>query len=205
MFAGYVTGRAEDGFVLDHLDKVRDGWLDTGDLARIEDGFVYLTGRAKDLIIRGGHNIDPVAIEDALRDHPAVADAAAVGCPDPRAGEVPVAYVTLTPGADCSEAELETFVAASGLERAATPKSVTIVDALPVTDVGKPYKLALRADAAKRAVQDALADLEGIVEVSGVVADGSVRVLVRTDHVADVVAVRGRLDTYAIGSEVIEP
>ncbi|WP_328529941.1 acyl-CoA synthetase [Nocardioides sp. NBC_00368] len=205
VFAGYVTGRAEDGFVLDHLDKVRDGWLDTGDLARIEDGFVYLTGRAKDLIIRGGHNIDPVAIEDALRDHPAVADAAAVGCPDPRAGEVPVAYVTLTPGADCSEAELETFVAASGLERAATPKSVTIVDALPVTDVGKPYKLALRADAAKRAVQDALADLEGIVEVAGVVADGSVRVVVRTDHVADVVAVRGRLDTYAIGSEVIEP
>ena len=204
VFAGYVTGHAEEGFVLDHLDKVRDGWLDTGDLARIEDGFVYLTGRAKDLIIRGGHNIDPVAIEDALRDHPAVADAAAVGCPDPRAGEVPVAYVTLTPGAGCTEAELETFVAASGLERAATPKSVTILDALPVTDVGKPYKLPLRADAAKRALQDRLADLAGIVEVAGIVADGSVRVIVRTGPAADVAAVRERLDTYAIGSEVIE-
>ena len=62
---------------------VRDGWLNTGDLGRVDaDGFVYLTGRAKDLIIRGGHNIDPKVIEDALLAHPAVAAAAAVGRPD---------------------------------------------------------------------------------------------------------------------------
>ena len=71
-----------------------DGWLDTGDLGQVDDGgFVYLTGRAKDLIIRGGHNIDPRVIEDALLAHPAVRAAAAVGRPDRHSGEVPVAYV----------------------------------------------------------------------------------------------------------------
>ncbi|HWJ81191.1 MAG TPA: acyl-CoA synthetase [Nocardioides sp.] len=203
VFPGYVTGHDGDGFVLDHQGKVRDGWLDTGDLTRLdEDGFVHLTGRAKDLIIRGGHNIDPAAVEDALLRHPAVADAAAVGRPDRRAGEVPVAYVTLAPGHHCSEEELAAYVAASGLEPAATPKSVTIVDALPVTDVGKPYKLALRADAARRAVQEALADLEGVTDVEGVVGDGSVRVVVHTVSGADPVAVRKRLADFAIATEV---
>ena len=76
--------------------KVKDGWLDTGDLASVDgDGFIRLAGRAKDLIIRGGHNIDPATIEDALLAHPDVTAAAAVGRPDPHAGEVPVAFVTL--------------------------------------------------------------------------------------------------------------
>lgn len=203
VFAGYVTGRGDEGFVLDHLGKVRDGWLDTGDLARIDDGFLYLTGRAKDLIIRGGHNIDPAEIEDALRAHPAVADAAAVGRPDPRAGEVPVAYVTVAAGMETSAADLEAFLAASGLEPAARPKSVTIIDALPVTDVGKPYKLALRADAARRAVEDALADLHGVTAVEGLVADGSVHVVVRVGPDVDDAAVRTRLDAFALASEVV--
>ncbi|RNL77574.1 acyl-CoA synthetase [Nocardioides marmorisolisilvae] len=204
VFAGYVTGHDPDGFVLDYLDKVRDGWLDTGDLARIEDGFVYLTGRAKDLIIRGGHNIEPAAIEDALLLHPAVADAAAVGRPDPRAGEIPVAYVTLTAGIEATETELEAFIAVSDLEPAAKPKTVTIVDALPVTDVGKPYKLALRADAAIRAIEDALRESAGITAVDGSVVDGSVHITVHTAPDADPVEVRKRLDEYAIASEVVE-
>lgn len=203
VFAGYVTGRDATGYRLDHLGKVRDGWLDTGDLARLEDGFVYLTGRAKDIIIRGGHNIDPIAIEDALRRHPGVSDAAAVGRPDARAGEIPVAYVTAAPGAGCTEAELIDFLAASELEPAARPKTVTIIDTLPVTDVGKPFKLALRADAAKRAVEEALADLVGIAQVEGVVVDGAVRVTVHTDSSADGAAIRERLGAYAIASEVI--
>ena len=100
VFPGYVIDRDENGHVLDGLGKVVDGWLDTGDLARLdEDGFVYLTGRAKDLIIRGGHNIDPSIIEDTLLAHPQVTAASAVGRPDVHAGEVPVAYVTLAPGA----------------------------------------------------------------------------------------------------------
>jgi fatty-acyl-CoA synthase len=95
VFAGYVTA---DG--LDGLGKLDDGWLDTGHLGRIdEDGFIYLTGRAKDLIIRGGHNIDPATIENALLEHPDVTAASAVGQPDAHAGEVPVAYVTLKAGA----------------------------------------------------------------------------------------------------------
>jgi fatty-acyl-CoA synthase len=77
------------------------------DLARIDaDGFVYLAGRAKDLIIRGGHNIDPAIIEDALLAHPQVTAASAVGQPDVHAGEVPVAYVTLAPGATVTGDEL---------------------------------------------------------------------------------------------------
>ena len=83
VFPGYVTGRDEHGHVLDGLGKLVDGWLDTGDLARVDDdGFVHLAGRAKDLIIRGGHNIDPAIIEDALLAHPQVTAAAAVGRPD---------------------------------------------------------------------------------------------------------------------------
>jgi fatty-acyl-CoA synthase len=99
VFPGYVTGRDQDGYVLDGLGKLHEGWLDTGDLARIDaDGFVYLAGRDKDLIIRGGHNIDPAIIEDALLAHPQVTAASAVGRPDVHAGEVPVAYVTLEGG-----------------------------------------------------------------------------------------------------------
>ena len=94
VFAGYVTDPRRGGPRLSTQGLVRDGWLDTGDLGRVDaDGFVYLTGRAKDLIIRGGHNIDPKVIEDALLAHPAVAAAAAVGRPDRHSGEVPVAYV----------------------------------------------------------------------------------------------------------------
>ena len=83
VFPGYVVDRGPDGPVLDGLGKLREGWLDTGDLARVDDdGFVHLVGRAKDLIIRGGHNIDPAVIENALLAHPAVTAAQAVGRPD---------------------------------------------------------------------------------------------------------------------------
>ena len=94
VFAGYVTDPEADGPRVSREGIVHDGWLDTGDLGHVDaGGFVYLTGRAKDLIIRGGHNIDPRVIEDALLAHPAVAAAAAVGRPDRHSGEVPVAYV----------------------------------------------------------------------------------------------------------------
>jgi fatty-acyl-CoA synthase len=94
IFAGYLTaGRSGPMVCAD--GKLTDGWLDTGDLGSVDaDGFISLTGRAKDLIIRGGHNIDPATIEDALLTHPDVTAAAAVGRPDPHAGEVPVAFVT---------------------------------------------------------------------------------------------------------------
>ena len=107
VFAGYVTDPALGGPRVSRDGIVRDGWLDTGDLGQVDaGGFVYLTGRAKDLIIRGGHNIDPRVIEDALLAHPAVTAAAAVGRPDRHSGEVPVAYVVPAGPGPFDEAEL---------------------------------------------------------------------------------------------------
>jgi fatty-acyl-CoA synthase len=198
VFPGYVTGHDAHGPVLDGLGKLIDGWLDTGDLARLDhEGFVYLTGRAKDLIIRGGHNIDPAVIEDALLSHPEVTSAAAVGRPDARAGEVPVAYVTVTPGAEVTPAELKQWAADRVAESAAAPKAVAIWESLPVTDVGKPYKLALRADATRTAIGDALA---GIAEVTvdAEVDGGEVVVTIHGDRDLDEVAVKEQLDRFAV-------
>src|SRR4029079_13473830 len=134
-----VVDRGPDGPMLDGLGKLRDGWLDTGDLARVDaDGFVHLVGRAKDLIIRGGHNIDPAVIENALLAHPAVTAAQAVGRPDDHAGEVPVAFVTLNPGANGAPEGLRVGASGRVPEQAAAPKSVTVLETLPVTPVGKP-------------------------------------------------------------------
>jgi fatty-acyl-CoA synthase len=199
VFAGYVTGRNEDGHVLDGLGKLADGWLDTGDLAHADgSGFVYLVGRAKDLIIRGGHNIDPAAVEDALLAHPQVTGAGVVGRPDAHAGEIPVAYVTITTGATVTEDELSVWAAGHVTDRAAIPKSVTVLDTLPVTDVGKPYKLALRADATRCAVADALADAGDGIEVDVVIDDGAVTAAVTVPPGSDPAAVKAALDQYAI-------
>ena len=136
---------------------MRDGWLDTGDLGRVDaGGFVYLTGRAKDLIIRGGHNIDPRVIEDALLAHPAVRAAVAVGRPDRHSGEVPVAYVVPAGPGAFDEAQLLAWAGTAIDEPAARPKRIYPMTELPVTAVGKPFKPALIADAAVRAITDAL-------------------------------------------------
>jgi fatty-acyl-CoA synthase len=135
-------------------------WLNTGDLGRIDkDGYIWLTGRAKDLIIRGGHNISPAWIEDVLHAHPAVALAAAIGKPDVYAGEIPIAYVMLKPGAQASGEELREYAKQRVVERPAAPHEVIIVDALPMTAVGKIFKPALRHDAIKRCVEGALSEL----------------------------------------------
>jgi fatty-acyl-CoA synthase len=205
VFPGYVIGRSSDGFVLDGRGKLKDGWLDTGDLAWLDpDGFVHLTGRAKDLIIRGGHNIDPAVLEDALLAHPDVTGAAAVGRPDVHAGEVPVAYVTVAPDTTTTEGQLCRWAADHVAERAAAPKSVSIVDELPMTTVGKLYKLPLRADAARRAVQEALSQFHGVHEVTARADDGSIVVTVMLDPGADETALRTVLDRYAIRWEIKE-
>jgi fatty-acyl-CoA synthase len=128
---------------------VGDGWLRTGDLGRLDaDRYIWVTGRAKDLIIRSGHNIDPRIIEDTLMAHEAVALAAAVGKPDSYAGELPVAFVQLKPGASVGEEELKEFVRSRIAERAAAPSQLFIVQAMPLTAVGKIFKPALRNRAA---------------------------------------------------------
>ena len=119
-------------------------WFNTGDLGRCDaEGFFWLTGRKKELIIRGGHNIDPRSIEDALAAHPAVAMCAAVGRPDIYAGELPVAYVQLRQGVSVSDEELLEHARQHIAERPAVPKALIVVDALPLTAVGKTFKPAL--------------------------------------------------------------
>jgi fatty-acyl-CoA synthase len=128
-----------------------DGWLMTGDVGYVDEtGRVFITGRAKDLIIRSGHNIDPAAIEECLMRHPAVADAAAVGMPDAYAGEVPVIYVTLRAGAAATEDELLAFAKSGINEPPALPRRLFVLQQLPMTAVGKIYKPALRQDCAER-------------------------------------------------------
>ena len=99
VFAGYMLPEQNEGIFLSAGDGAR--WFNTGDLARQDvDGYIWLTGRKKELIIRGGHNIDPATIEEILHRHPSVQIAAAIGRPDAYAGELPVAYVQLKDSED---------------------------------------------------------------------------------------------------------
>jgi fatty-acyl-CoA synthase len=156
---GYLDPRHDQGALL------ADGWLDSGDLGRLDaDGYVWLTGRSKDLIIRGGHNIDPAIIEEALNRHPAVETAAAVGLPDTYAGELPMVFVQLRPDASATAEELREFCRKEIPERAAVPVQVVPIPVMPLTGVGKIFKPALRLEAAQRAFDAALAPLraEGV-------------------------------------------
>jgi len=163
LFSGFVDSR-------DNVNAFTpDGWLATGDLGWIDaQELLHLTGRSKDLIIRGGHNIDPKTIEDALGAHPAVQICAAVGAPDAYAGELPVLFATLVPGSAVSEAELLAFAAERVDEGPARPKSVTIIESMPVTNVGKLYKPALRLRAAQAVV---LSAVELVCREMGVAVD----------------------------------
>ena len=181
------------GFV-DPADNAKaftaDGWLATGDLGWIDgDGRLNLSGRSKDLIIRSGHNIDPKVIEDALGAHPAVQLCAAVGAPDAYAGELPVVFATLAPGASASEDELLAFTAARVDEAPAKPRSVTVIEHMPMTNVGKIYKPELRAMAASRVVAATVAQVCGELGVAPaarprVRSEGESLVQVRIDAAA---------------------
>jgi fatty-acyl-CoA synthase len=143
IFQGYGQEHQNTGVFV--LDDDGERWLNTGDLGALdEDGRLWLRGRSKDVIIRGGHNIDPAVIEDAFYAHPAVALAAAIGRADTHAGEVPVVYVELKPGAAAGAEELMAFAERQISERAARPKAVRIIQAMPLTAVGKVFKPALR-------------------------------------------------------------
>jgi len=156
VFEGYLGAEQNVGVWVDRGDGRR--WLNTGDLARRDaDGYFRLVGRRKELIIRGGHNIDPATIEEPLHRHPDVLLAAAVGRPDAHAGELPVAYVQLKPGASVTETELMDFGRTHIGERAAIPKSIRIVDAIPLTAVGKIFKPALKNLEIQAAIVEALA------------------------------------------------
>src|SRR4030088_2317712 len=154
---GYVNPEHDRGA------RTEDGWLITGDLGRIDaDGYVFVTGRAKAVIIRGGHNIDPALIEEPLLQSSDVLHAAAVGKPDAHAGELPVAFVQLVPGSRAAPSDLIAYLAVRIAERAAIPKEVLLVDKLPLTDVGKPDKAALRKQIAELTFRSVLSTAIGL-------------------------------------------
>ncbi len=124
---------------------IEDGWFNTGDLGYMDgDGFLYLSGRAKDLIIRSGHNIDPELIEEPLNAHPEISVSIAIGLPDSYAGELPMAYVVKTPGSEISAETLIAYCAEQISERAAVPKRIEFIDTMPLTAVGKIFRPSLR-------------------------------------------------------------
>ncbi len=146
--------------------------LRTGDLGRIDpDGYLWITGRAKDLIIRGGHNIDPADIEEALMAHPAIAGAGAIGQPDAHAGELPCAYVELVADAEVTPDALLEHCRQRVRERAAVPKYIEILDELPKTAVGKVFKPDLRKRAIARVYDAALKEAGSAARVAKVVDD----------------------------------
>jgi len=125
-------------------EAFKNGWFHTGDLGyRDEDGFLFIVDRKKDLIIRGGYNVYPREIEEVLFEHPAVAEAAVIGKPDPKLGEEVVAVVALKDGADATPDDIKAFCK----ERLAAykyPREVRIVDDLPKGPTGKILKKELR-------------------------------------------------------------
>ena len=168
VFAGHTYTEESKNADLFHFGT----HLRTGDLGRIDaDGYLWITGRAKDLIIRGGHNIDPAEIEEALLAHPAVAFAGAIGQPDEHAGELPCAFVELVDGASVTEDALHAHCKVHVHERAAIPKHITILDELPKTAVGKVFKPDLRKHAIMRVFNAALESAGSPARVVSVVDD----------------------------------
>ncbi|MBI4831967.1 MAG: AMP-binding protein, partial [Candidatus Lindowbacteria bacterium] len=159
VFKGYADEAHNKGVWI-HGD-----WLNTGDMGRMDnDQYLWLTGRKKELIIRGGHNIDPAIIEEVLYKIDGVALAAAVGRPDKHAGEVPVAYVMPKPGVTLDPAQVEKYCREHIAERAALPKKIKVINPMPMTAVGKIFKPALRYDAIKEVFETELASLSDTAE-----------------------------------------
>lgn len=122
-----------------------DGWFDTGDYARMDsDGYIRITGRAKDILIRGGENIPVVEVEELLYRHPAIVDAAIVGMPDPRLGERGCAFVTLAPGSELSLAQMVSYLSDAKLARNYMPERLEVITEMPRTASGKIQKFILR-------------------------------------------------------------
>ena len=151
VFQGYMEKEHNQGIWVD------GNWFNTGDLGRMDEkGYLWLTGRKKELIIRGGHNIDPSLIEEPIYQIEGIKVAAAVGQPDPHAGEVPVVYVEVSEEAALSEDDIMNWARTHIGERAAVPKAVYILDHIPLTAVGKIFKPALKWDAIRRIYESEL-------------------------------------------------
>ena len=125
-----------------------DGWAHMGDLGFVDDeGFLHVAGRVKDIIIRGGSNINPYEVESILRSHPNIADACVVAKPDAELGEVPVAFVVARNGSEVTRVELDEFLQHRGLAHYKWPVAVKRLSELPLSGPGKVNRKSLREDA----------------------------------------------------------
>jgi fatty-acyl-CoA synthase len=205
---GYLGAAQSDALFL-RAPSEQARWINTGDLCTIDDdGYVWLRGRSKDLIIRGGHNIDPAAIEEALYAHPSVLHAAAIGTPDPDKGELPVAYVQLRAGANALEPDLLAHCRERIGERAAVPRSVRIIESMPVTAVGKIFKPALRKDELRLCVVAVLRELnlERTVAADVCERNGTMLVILSISHATDAdteARLRAVFERYVFAAEII--
>jgi len=146
IFAGYLKNPEENA-----RSFTSDGFFRTGDQARRDDaGNLRITGRIKDLIIRGGENVTPSQVEDLLCQSPEIADAAVIGMPDRELGEKVCAYVRLAPGAATDLDKIRNFMESKGASRLLIPEHVVFVEMLPLTEAGKHDKKALRKDIRRR-------------------------------------------------------
>jgi len=207
LFKGYLNKYHNQNIWIQIADEkaVQKAWLNTGDLGRQDaDGYFWLTGRAKELIIRGGHNIDPKTIEEAMSAHPAVALCAAVGRPDAYAGEVPVAYVQPRPGMQLLEAELLHHAQKSIGERAAQPKAIRVMPLLPTTAIGKIFKPALIMMEVESVVREEVARL-GIEPLAVTVEQNAKRGVLATIrvHAADAALLNEALGRYTFAFDVV--
>ena len=160
LFQGYRTSRGI-------IESPGGGWYASGDLADIlPDGQLRILGRAKDVIIRSGHNIDPLMIEDVVSRHPEIVMSAAVGMPDEYAGELPIVYVVRTADGRVNESELLAFVTERIDEPSARPKRFIFLAALPLTTVGKIARYSLRQSAAAMRMSELLNGIAGVGELS---------------------------------------
>jgi acyl-CoA synthetase (AMP-forming)/AMP-acid ligase II len=141
------------GYVGEGVEQpVKDGWLRTGDLGRFDaDGYLSITGRIKDVIIRGGENLSPQMIEGVLATHPAVRACCVVGAPDADLGEVPVAFVVLRAGMAATDVELQALVG-ERLSRMYIPTAIRFRDALPENSVGKVDRKALQINSTQSGI-----------------------------------------------------
>jgi fatty-acyl-CoA synthase len=196
MFSGYFDPRQAGA-------TLYQGWLRSGDLGRIgADGEVYVTGRAKDVIIRGGHNIDPASIEDVALNFPGVGLAAAVGRPDPYAGETPILFVAPAAGQTIDEAALADHRAGVS-EAPARPRTIVVIGDMPVTPVGKIFKPRLREIAAEYAARELLALVLPDVEIELQAGHGESGLVLRAKVPASAVeAARAELGKLPIGFDV---
>jgi long-chain acyl-CoA synthetase len=126
---------------------IKDGWLHTGDIGMVDDeGYLYIFDRKKDMIICGGYNIYPIELEELLYENPKVLEAAVIGVPDERMGEIPKAYISLKPGEAATEKEILDYVE-ERLAKYKKLRAVEFVEALPKGPTGKILRRALRENA----------------------------------------------------------